>query len=391
MQKNKEINIKATVTLEHITNSSERVQQHIGGTRSGKTYSILIYLILRAIQEKLQITVVRKTIPVLKRTIIKDFRDILKDMEMWNEDQWKEVDKQWVYGDSVIQFISTDSADKLRGIASDILFIDEASEIDEESYFQLSIRTSKQIILAYNPTVSPYHWLRKMKDCDRFVTTYMDNPFIPQSMVEAIEDLQWKNQKKWTIYGKGEFAMNDKAIYKMTLIDKIQDAELVGYGMDFGFSTDPTAMVAVFRNGNRIYLKQMLYEVGLTSNEIIKKLQQLQIGKEEIWADSSDPRLIEEIYRGGYNIKPAKKGPDSIRFGIQTLQNYEIYVEKGSQDLINEIYSYSYATDKNGHITDTPEDGFDHLMDAARYLALMRLTAKSAAVGNYGVIIPKRR
>ena len=170
-----EVNINTTITFENLLESKSRVTQHIGGTRSGKTYAILQYLIVKAIENTETITIVRKTIPSLKRTVIKDFSDILKGLNIWHDDDYNVSDRIWSYNGSSIQFISTDDAEKLRGIKSTILFIDEASEIDEESYFQLSIRTSGKIILAYNPTISPYHWLRTMQDVERFVTTYKDN------------------------------------------------------------------------------------------------------------------------------------------------------------------------------------------------------------------------
>ena len=218
-----QIDIQTTITFQNILDSKSRVQQHIGGTRSGKTYAILQYLLVKMIErEGLSITVVRKTIPSLKRTVIKDFIDILKSLGIWNEADYNGTDRIWNYYDSSIQFISTDDAEKLRGIKSDILFIDEASEIDEESYFQLSIRTTGQIILAYNPTVSPYHWLRQMSDCERYVTTYRDNPYLPKEMVSAIEELQSKNEKYWKIYGLGEFAPNEKAVYKFDIVDDFE-------------------------------------------------------------------------------------------------------------------------------------------------------------------------
>jgi phage terminase large subunit len=293
--------------------------------------------------------------------------------------------------DSTIQFISTDDADKLRGIKSTILFIDEASEIDEESYFQLSIRTSGKIILAYNPTISPYHWLRTMPDVERFVTTYKDNPYLPKEMVEAIENLKNTNEKYWKIYGKGEFAPNERAIFNFDIVDTI-DADFVGFGIDFGFSSDPTALVAVYKNSDTIFLEELIYEKGMVTNDIVERLQKLDIQKsEEIWGDSAEPRLIEEIYRSGFNIKPVVKGKDSIKFGIGVMQNHKIKILKTSQNLINEMYAYQYASDKHGYITDTPEGGLDHLIDAARYCCMMKLSQKATQKGKYAISIGKYR
>ena len=382
-----EVTINTTVTFENLIESKARVSQHIGGTRSGKTYAILQFLIVRGLESRQTITVVRRTIPSLKRTIIKDFTDILKGLGIWNENDWNITDRTYRLGDSTVQFINSDDPEKLRGLKSDLLYIDEASELDEESYFQLSIRTTGRIILSYNPTVSPYHWLRQMQDCDRYVTTYKDNIYLPIEMVRAIEELQYKNPKQWTIYGRGEFAANDKAIYTFEVVEDYE-AEFVAFGLDWGYSQDPTAVVAIYKNGDNLYLEEILYEKGLVLKDISDKLNKLDITKsEEIFCDSSEPRSIEELYRMGFNAKAVKKGPDSIKFGISVLQNHKLHVHKKSQNLINEMYAYQYATDKHGYITDTPEGGLDHLLDAARYVAMMKLTQKATNKGKYVITI----
>jgi phage terminase large subunit len=386
-----EVTIDTTVTFEHLLESRSRVTQHIGGTRSGKSYGILQFLIVRGLESTQTITVVRKTIPSLKRTVIKDFTDILKGLDIWNEDAFNISDRIYRLGDSTIQFVNSDDPDKLRGLKSDILFIDEASEIDEESYFQLSIRTSGKIILAYNPTISPYHWLRQMQDCERYTTTYKDNPYLPKEMVDAIEELKLKNPKYWKIYGQGEFAANDKAVFEFELVDDF-DADFIAFGIDFGFSSDPCAMVAVYRKDTNIYLEEVFYEKGMVTNDIVKKLQQNNIDKSyEIWADSADPRLIEEIYRSGFNIKPVKKGPDSINFGISVMKNHKIHILKSSQNIINEMYAYEYITDKYGYVTDKPQGGLDHAIDAARYACMMKLSEKAKSKGQYAISIGKNR
>lgn len=385
------VNIQTTVTFEHLIESKNRVTQHIGGTRSGKSYGILQFLIAMGLESTQTITVVRRTIPSLKRTVIKDFTDILKGLNLWKEDAFNISDRVYRLGDSTIQFINSDDPEKLRGLKSDILFIDEASEIDEESFFQLSIRTTGKIILAYNPTVSPYHWLRQMVDCERFVTTYKDNPFLPEEMVKSIEDLQYTNEKKYKIYGKGEFAENDKAIFQFDIIDDT-DGEFIAFGFDFGYSNDPNSLVAIYKKDNELHLEELLYETKLVTTEIVDRLKKLEIDKShEIWADSSEPRLIEEIYRNGFNIKPVVKGPDSIRFGISVMQNYKIKVLKSSQNLINELYGYEYITDKYGYVTDKPQDFNNHAIDAARYAVMMSLSQKAQKKGQYAISIGKHR
>ena len=382
-----EITIDTTVTFENLLESKTRVSQHIGGTRSGKTYAILQYLIVKALESTITVTIVRRTIPSLKRTVIKDFTDIIKNIGIWSEDNFNISDRIYKLNDSTIQFVNSDDPEKLRGLKSDILFIDEASEIDEESYFQLSIRTSGKIILAYNPTISPYHWLRKMQDCDRYITTYKDNIYLPDEMIKAIEELEIKNPKYWKIYGKGEFAPNDKAVFEFELVDDI-DADFIAFGLDFGFSSDPTALVAVYKKGDELYLEELLYEKGLVTSDIVNKLKGLQIDKShEIWCDSAEPRLIEEIYRSGFNAKPVTKGPDSIKFGIGVMKNHKIKVLNSCQNLINELYAYQYVTDKYGYVTDNPEGGLDHLIDAARYACMMKLSVKAQKRGTYAISI----
>ena len=385
------LEINTTITFDNIMNSVARVVHNIGGTRSSKSYSALQYCIVEALQTATIVTIVRKTIPSLKRTIMKDFKDILTNLGIWNDDDFNVTDRTWTYNGSTIQFISTDDAEKLRGVKSDILFIDEANEIDEESYFQLSIRTSGKIILCYNPTISPFHWLRKMEDCERYITTYKDNPYLPKEMIKAIEDLEFTNPKYWKIYGKGEYSANDKAIFQFDLCDTIE-ADFVCFGFDAGYSNDPCALVAVYKNSDTLFLEELIYEKGMVTNDIIDRLKKLAIDKNQtIWCDSTEPRLIEELYRSGFNTKPVVKGKDSINFGISVMKNYKIKVLKSSQNLINEMYSYQYETDKHGYVTDRPEGGLDHAIDAARYGCMMSLSQKAQTKGTYAISIGKYR
>lgn len=381
----KEVTIQTTISFEHLLDSTKRISHHIGGTRSGKTFAILQYLITEGLKQRQDISIVRKTIPSLKKTVMKDFKDIMESIGLWQDESMNIADRVYkLYNGTIFQFINTDDADKLRGLKSTILYIDEASEVDEESYFQLSIRTEGQIILSYNPTISPYHWLRKMDNCDRYVTTYKDNPFLPTDMVKAIEDLEHKNPKYWKVYGLGEYAANDKAIFQFNVVDEFE-AEFVAFGLDWGYASDELALVAIFKNGDNIYINELIYEKGLVMNDLINKLKALGIKREEIWCDSSEPRSIEELCRAGFNAKPVKKGPDSIKFGIATLLNYKINLDKHSQNLINEFYGYQWATDKYGQTTDTPEGGMDHLIDAARYVAMSRLSLKATNRGTYTI------
>ena len=383
------LEVNSTITYQHQEDTTTRVTHHIGGTRSGKTYALLQWCIVKALSNKETITIVRKTIPSLKRTVMKDFKDIMQSLGVWNENDFNISDRIYTfYTESVIQFISTDDADKLRGLKSSILWLEEANEIDAESYFQLQIRTTGPIILSYNPTISPYHWLREMQDCTRYFTTYKNNPYLDRSLKEAIEELRTTNPKAWQVYGLGEYVTNDKAIFQFNTVEWLPEtATLVCFGMDFGYSADATALVSLWKQDNEIYLVEHCYDKGMTTSDIHNMLSGVVNGREEIWADSAEPRLIDELYKLGWNIKPVIKGKDSINFGIQVMQNYTINIPKTCQNLINEFYSYEWSTDRFGKQLDKPIDFNNHLIDAARYASMMRLSNKATAAGKYIISI----
>jgi phage terminase large subunit len=379
------LDIQTSITYHNQENSPKRVTHHVGGTRSAKSYSIIQWIIVQLLQSKQTATVVRKTIPSLKRTVIKDFKDIMSELGIWEDDCYNITDRVYTfYNEAEIQFISTDDPQKLRGLKSDILFIDEANEVDEESYFQLMIRTSGPIMFAYNPTCSPMHWLRQMDDCHRYFTTFRDNPYLSKEIINAIKGLEKSNPKAWRIYGLGEFVANDKAIFEFEVVEGIpKEVEFICYGMDFGYSNDPTAIISLWKLDNEIYIVEHCYEKGMVTTDIANKLKELVEGREEIWADSAEPRLIEELKRMGYNVKPVVKGKDSINFGIQVLQNYKLKVPKQCPNLLNELYSYEWETDRFGKQLDRPIDFNNHLLDAMRYAGMMRLSNVATAKGKY--------
>ena len=383
------LEVNTTISYKHIEDCPTRVCHLVGGSRSGKTYAALQWLIVQALQNKEVVTIVRKTIPSLKRTVMKDFKDLMQLMGIWNENDFNISDRIYsFYNDSIIQFISTDDAEKLRGLKSTILWLEEANEIDEESMFQLQIRTTGPIVLSYNPTVSPYHWIRTMSDCSRYFTTYKNNPYLDTTVRKAIEELRTSNQKAWKVYGLGEWVGNEKAIFEFAQCEWLpDDAEFVAFGLDFGYSSDPTALASIWKFNNELYIVEHCYEKGMVTKDIVTMLKGVVKGREEIWADSAEPRLIEELYREGFNIKPVIKGKDSINFGIQVMQNYKINIPKTCQNLINEFYSYEWSSDRFGKQLDRPIDFNNHLIDAARYASMMRLSNKATAAGKYVISV----
>ena len=380
------LEVNTTITYEHQNSSPTRTTIHYGGTRSGKTYAILQWIIVKCLEGKEDVTIVRRTIPSLKRTLIKDFKDIMQSLEIWNDNDFNISDRVYkFYTDSEIKFISTDDPEKLRGLKSSILWIDESNEIDSESFFQLSIRTTGPIILSLNPTVSPHHWIRELQDATQYFTTFKNNPYLPKEQVDAIKALEKTNPKAWKVYGLGEFVSNEKAVFQFNICDWVpEDAEFVSLGIDFGYSNDPTAIISLFKRDRDIWIVENCYETGLVTGDIDKKLRSI-VGDNrwEIWADSAEPRLIEELYRLGYNIRPVVKGKESINFGIQVLQNYTINIPKTCQNLVNEFYGYEWEVDRFGRQQDRPIDYGNHLIDAARYAGMMRLSNVATAKGKY--------
>jgi phage terminase large subunit len=384
------LEINSTISYQNQNDSPTRITIHYGGTRSGKTYSLLQWVIVKCLEGKEDVVIVRKTIPSLKRTIIKDFEDIMNAMGIWNQNDFNITDRIYeFYTGSTITFISTDNPEKLRGMKSSILWLEEANEVDSESWLQLRLRCTGPIILSLNPTISPHHWIRSIEGATQYFTTFRNNPYLEREVINSIKELERTNPKAWRVYGMGEFVTNDKAVFDFEVCEWApNDAEVVCIGVDFGYSSDPTAIVTLLRKDRDIWLIENCYERGMVTTEIGNRLKSI-VGdtRWEIWADSAEPRLIEELHRMGLNIRPVIKGKDSINFGIGVLQSYQLHLPKACQNLVNEFYGYEWETDRFGRQLDRPTDFNNHLIDAARYGAMMRLSVKSENKGKYNISI----
>jgi len=384
------LEINSTISYQNQNDSPTRITIHYGGTRSGKTYSLLQWVIVKCLEGKEDVVIVRKTIPSLKRTIIKDFEDIMNAMGIWNQNDFNITDRIYeFYTGSTITFISTDNPEKLRGMKSSILWLEEANEVDSESWLQLRLRCTGPIILSLNPTISPHHWIRGIEGATQYFTTFRNNPYLEREVINSIKELERTNPKAWKVYGMGEFVTNDKAVFDFEVCEWApNDAEVVCLGVDFGYSSDPTAIVTLFRKDRDVWLVENCYERGMVTTEIGNKLKSI-VGdnRTEIWADSAEPRLIEELYRMGLNIRPVIKGKDSINFGIGVLQSFQLHLPKACQNLVNEFYGYEWESDRFGRQLDRPVDFNNHLIDAARYGAMMRLSVKAENKGKYNISI----
>jgi phage terminase large subunit len=390
-----ELKVDTTITFQNAWDSRAKIQLHQGSARSGKSFALLQYLIVKAISETTLVSVVRKTFPALRTSAIRDFKDIMKGMGLWEDDRWMATEHTYTFdNDSVIEFFSTDSAEKLKGLRRNILWIDEANELNSEQFMQLAIRTTGQIILSYNPSFSPKHWIIKelsvRDDVQTFITTYRDNPYLPEEQIRFIEKYRETNPRYWQTYGLGQFAVNEKQIYDFEVVDEFDfdTAEFVCFGLDIGYVSDPTALVALWKSGDKIILNEHIYQKGLITQQIIDILKQNIDSRDIIIVDSSEPRLIDEIKRAGFPLaRGVKKGKDSIQWGIDLVKQYRIVVPKSNTNLIEELYSYEWVDDGNGGVTNTPVDANNHLLDAMRYAVMEQMNAKKINAGNYQISI----
>ncbi len=386
-----------TTAIRRIRRMKARKKVIQGGTSAGKTLAILAVLIDIAAKNKTEISVVSESIPHLRRGAIKDFAKVMQWTGRWIADRWNKTLLTYHFANgSIIEFFSADSEARLRGARRQVVYINEANNIDFESYYQLAIRTSEAIYIDFNPTHEFWAHTEVLpeQDAELVILTYNDNEALPDTIKRDIElnrtkaetSAYWANW--WKVYGLGQVGTLQGAIYEdFEVVEGIDvsRAKFVALGLDWGFSNDPTALVAIYRQGDCLLIQELLYSTGLTNQDIADKLRSLGITRAwEIVADSAEPKSIEEIYRLGFNIKPAEKGPDSVRNGIDILKRYKLQVTKDSTNLIKELRSYTWATDKEGKNTGVPIDSFNHACDAMRYVALNKLRVSNA--GKYVVV-----
>jgi len=383
---------KRTTSINKILSLKKRVKIIQGGTSAGKTFGILPILIDKAIKtNNIEISVVAESIPHLRRGALKDFLKIMRWTNRYTDGNFNKslLTYQFKNGSS-IEFFSADDSSKLRGARRDILYINECNNVTFESYNELSIRTKKEVYLDFNPANE--FWVHKElkdeEDSDFIILTYKDNEALDQSIISQIEknrakgltSAYWANW--WRVYGLGEIGSLDGVIFSnWKEIDSIPDeAVLVGLGMDFGYTNDPTSIIEVYKwNGKRI-LNEICYKQGMLNSDIVKVLPNNVI----IYADSAEPKSIAEIKRFGKLIKGVTKGKDSILYGIDVMQGQEYLVTKSSVNLIKELRSYCWDTDRSGERLNKPIDNYNHAIDAIRYHEMESIGLKSD-YGNYAI------
>ena len=364
-----------TTATRKIAVMSKRIRAVPGGTSASKTISILLWLINLAQSDKKPTltSVVSESIPHLKRGAMRDFKNIMREHNYWKDSLWNATDSIYTFETgSQIEFFSTDNGDKLRGARRDRLFMNEANNCTFDAFEQLEVRTKDFVYIDWNPSNEFWYYtdLKTSRDDIEEVTlTYRDNEALPPEIVAAIE--QRKNRKGWwQVYGEGQLGEVEGKIYtNWQIIDEIpKEAKLERIGLDFGYTNDPTAIVLIYSYNGSYILDELTYTKGLSNKQIADILNNLE-EKTLVIADSAEPKSIDEIASYNVAIVGASKGKDSIRHGIQLVQDQRIMMTKRSVNLIKEYRNYLWATDRNGKIIspNVPEGGLDHCLDALRY------------------------
>lgn len=367
---------KATTATNKLLALTKRIRGVSGGTSASKTISILLILIDYAQTHKNElISVVSETMPHLRKGAMRDFENIMKEHNYWLDSAWNITNSVYEFDTGTkIEFFSADQSDKVRGPRRHILFINEANNVSYNTYEQLEIRTEKIIWLDWNP-VSEFWWyqgedgtkgVKEQEDVDFITLTYLDNEALPESIVKTIEA---KKDKKyfWQVYGLGQLGEAEGKIYTdWQQIDTIpHEARLERRGIDFGYTNDPTAIVDIYYYNGGYILDEVAYQKGLTNKQIADLINNLD--KTLCIADSAEPKSIDEIKSYGVNIIPCIKGKDSVKQGIQFVQDQRLSVTKRSLNLLKEYRNYLWDTDKDGKIINEPIGIFNHCMDAIRY------------------------
>lgn len=360
-----------TTATRKIAKLNKRIRAVQGGTSASKTISILLYLIdlAQSDKEPTLTSVVSESFPHLKRGAMRDFLMIMEEHHYFDPKRWNKSDYTYTFETgSKIEFFSADQPGKVRGPRRDRLFLNECNNVPYEAFDQLEVRTKEFIFLDWNPTNEFWFYgeVKDREDVDWITLTYRDNEALSQQIVDAIEQRKHKTQW-WKVYGEGELGEVEGKIFRdWKVIDEIpHEARLERYGLDFGYSNDPSALVAIYRYNGGYIIDEILYRKGMTNKQLadVIKTQDDAV----VVADSAEPKSIDEIASYGVSIVPVKKGRDSVSQGIQVVQEQRVSVTKRSINVIKEYRNYLWETDKDGRILNKPEHLFSHSMDAIRY------------------------
>lgn len=365
-----------------------------GGSSAGKTIAILAILIDKCTKSpNLSVSVVSENIPHLKRGAMRDFIKLLKITNRYINKHWNRSQSIYKFSNgSYVEFFGADNDSKLRGARRDILYLNECNNVSFEAYTQLSIRTNNEIYLDYNPVRKfwVHNELLGQSDVDFLKLNYKDNEGLPQSIVDELENAKLKAKtsdywKNWcSVYVDGNLGSLEGVIYNnWKIINNIpSESEFLGLGLDFGFTNDPTAIVAVYKYNSKLILEELAYKTNLLNSDIAKIIKQYASSRNwgsnfKVVCDSSEPKSIAELKKYGIKAYGVTKGKDSIMYGISLVQEFELLIDSNSKNLINELESYSWIK-KNDKQINVPEDKNNHIADAFRYFIMDNFSKKKA-------------
>lgn len=338
-----------------------------GGSRSSKTYSICQMLIVYALTKpKTVISIVRKSFPALRGSVMRDFFEIIDDLGLYDKRFHNKGENYYKFPNgSLIEFFSVDDSQKLRGRKRDILFANESNELTYDEFHQLNLRTKNKLIFDYNPSDN-YSWLYTQIENDKSIlikSTFEDNPFLDEGIAEEIRNLINVDEGYYRVFALGEQANLKETIFSHYKLGEYKDSDNLIYGLDIGYN-HPTALVAISNIDDVLHAKELIYSSNLTTTDLIAEMDRLQVDKtKEIYVDSARPDVIEELKRAGYYAYGANK---AVKEGINAIKSFQLIVDKDSSNLIKELKNYKWK--KMGDITlDEPVKLWDDAIDAMRY------------------------
>jgi phage terminase large subunit len=351
-----------------INNDDIRFIINQGGSRSSKTYSLCQMVIVYCLTNPgKMISIVRKTFPTLRGTVMRDFFEVMKELDIYDEKLHHKTENIYNFNNgSCVEFFGADNEQKLRGRKRDILWLNEANELNFEEFTQLNMRTTDKLIFDFNPSDN-FHWLYDLisrKESILIHSTYKDNPFLGESQVREIENLINYDESYYRIYALGEKGTGKTTIYThWKYYENPPEVKETIYGLDFGFN-HPMALIECSFLENNVYVREIIYQSNMTSQDLINKMKDLNIStKKEIICDGARPEIIEDIKRAGFNGRIANK---EVKNGIDSVKSSGLYIHKESTNIIKEISSYKWKS--NGDIVlDEPVKLYDDSMDAIRY------------------------
>lgn len=386
--------IQQTTALRKIASLNKRIKVIRGSQGAGKTISILILLINHASSNPdREILIISAELTKMRLTVIKDFVKVMKLAGIYDESRFLAETLYKFPNGSFIKFIGLDKEDVGKGLRCHIAYFNEVNKCDQESYRQVASR-AEQVIADYNPDTEFFidTDVIPRNDCDFLQLTFEDNELLSEAergeilrykengynSDGSIKNKYWANL--WQVYGLGNIGNLQGVVFEnWAECNEIpKDAEFISYGLDFGFTNDPTALIAVYKQNGGLWVDELIYEQRLINSDIINRMRALGVNPYfDMVGDSAEPKSIEEISRAGFKIEGAKKGQDSIRASIDTLQKYRINITSRSNNLLKEIRGYKWLVDKQGKAQNEPIDINNHAIDALRYVALNKLTTSS--------------